>query len=59
MRPTPVQAGARKQQGLGRLRLLPDIAPLRHNLAFRRLLASQFISGMGTMVSDVALPWQL
>lgn len=36
-----------------------DISPLRHNLAFRRLFASQFISGLGTMVSYVAVPWQL
>ncbi|MDM4766193.1 MFS transporter [Pelomonas sp. SE-A7] len=39
--------------------MLLDIAPLRHNLAFRRLFASQFISGLGTMVSYVAVPWQL
>ncbi len=36
-----------------------DIGPLRRNLAFRRLFASQFISGLGTMVSYVAVPWQL
>ena len=36
-----------------------DIGPLRHNTAFRRLFASQFISGLGTMVSYVAVPWQL
>ncbi len=36
-----------------------DLAPLRDNLAFRRLFASQFISGLGTMVSYVAVPWQL
>ena len=36
-----------------------DLGPLRHNLAFRRLFASQFISGLGTMVSYVAVPWQL
>ena len=36
-----------------------DIGPLRHNAAFRRLFASQFISGLGTMVSYVAVPWQL
>ena len=36
-----------------------DIRPLRHNTAFRRLFASQFISGLGTMVSYVAVPWQL
>ena len=39
--------------------MLIDIAPLRHNAAFRRLFASQFISGLGTMVSYVAVPWQL
>ena len=39
--------------------MLLDITPLRHNTAFRRLFASQFISGMGTMVSYVAVPWQL
>ncbi|MBQ0958229.1 hypothetical protein KAK06_04605 [Ideonella sp. 4Y11] len=39
--------------------MLLDISPMRHNLAFRRLFASQFISGLGTMVSDVAVPWQL
>jgi MFS family permease len=39
--------------------MLLDIGPLRHNLAFRRLFASQFISGLGTMVSYVAVPWQL
>lgn len=43
---------------LGRCMLL-DIGPLRRNLAFRRLFASQFISGLGTMVSYVAVPWQL
>lgn len=36
-----------------------DVGPLRHNAAFRRLFASQFISGLGTMVSYVAVPWQL
>ncbi len=36
-----------------------DIGPLRHNPAFRHLFASQFISGLGTMVSYVAVPWQL
>jgi MFS family permease len=36
-----------------------DIGPLRHNTAFRRLFASQFISGLGTMVSYVAVPWQI
>jgi len=39
--------------------MLLDIDPLRHNTAFRRLFASQFISGLGTMVSYVAVPWQL
>lgn len=39
--------------------MLIDIRPLRHNVAFRRLFASQFISGLGTMVSYVAVPWQL
>jgi len=36
-----------------------DIGPLRRNTAYRRLFASQFISGLGTMVSYVAVPWQL
>jgi MFS family permease len=36
-----------------------DLGPLRHNVAFRHLFASQFISGLGTMVSYVAVPWQL
>ncbi|MGC4096862.1 MAG: MFS transporter [Nitrospira sp.] len=39
--------------------MLIDIGPLRHNTAFRHLFASQFISGLGTMVSYVAVPWQL
>jgi len=39
--------------------MLLDISPLRHNTAYRRLFASQFISGLGTMVSYVAVPWQL
>lgn len=39
--------------------MLIDITPLRRNTAFRRLFASQFISGLGTMVSYVAVPWQL
>lgn len=39
--------------------MLLDIGPLKTNLAFRRLFASQFISGLGTMVSYVAVPWQL
>ena len=39
--------------------MLLDIRPLRHNTAFRRLFASQFISGFGTMVSYVAVPWQI
>ncbi len=39
--------------------MLIDIGPLRHNAAFRRLFASQFISGLGTMVSYVAVPWQV
>jgi MFS family permease len=39
--------------------MLIDIGPLRSNVAFRRLFASQFISGLGTMVSYVAVPWQL
>jgi MFS family permease len=41
-----------------RLKLL-DIGPLQRDAAFRRLFASQFISGIGTMVSCVAVPWQL
>ena len=39
--------------------MLIDIGPLRRNTAFRRLFASQFISGLGTMVSYVAVPWQV
>jgi MFS family permease len=39
--------------------MLLDIGPLRSNTAFRRLFASQFISGLGTMVSYVAVPWQI
>jgi MFS family permease len=39
--------------------MLLDIGPLHRNTAFRRLFASQFISGLGTMVSYVAVPWQL
>jgi MFS family permease len=39
--------------------MLLDIGPIRHNTAFRRLFASQFISGLGTMVSYVAVPWQV
>lgn len=39
--------------------MLLDLAPLRDNTAFRRLFFSQFISGLGTMVSYVAVPWQL
>ena len=39
--------------------MLLDIGPLRQNTAFRRLFTSQFISGLGTMVSYVAVPWQL
>jgi MFS family permease len=39
--------------------MLIDLGPLRHNTAFRRLFASQFISGLGTMVSYVAVPWQV
>jgi MFS family permease len=39
--------------------MLLDIGPLRHNTAFRSLFASQFISGLGTMVSYVAVPWQV
>lgn len=39
--------------------MLLDIGPLRRNVAFRRLFASQFISGLGSMVSYVAVPWQL
>ncbi|MFN7978506.1 MAG: MFS transporter [Vicinamibacterales bacterium] len=39
--------------------MILDIGPLRRDAAFRRLFASQFISGIGTMVSYVAVPWQL
>ncbi|MEJ6001069.1 MFS transporter [Paucibacter soli] len=39
--------------------MLLDIGPLRHNAAFRHLFLSQFISGLGTMVSYVAVPWQV
>jgi len=39
--------------------MLIDISPLRHNTAFRRLFASQFISGLGNWVSYVAVPWQV
>ena len=39
--------------------MLLDLGPLRTNLAFRRLFVSQFVSGLGTMVSYVAVPWQL
>lgn len=36
-----------------------DITPLRRNVAFRHLFISQFVSGLGTMVSYVAVPWQI
>lgn len=36
-----------------------DIGPLRRSRDFRLLFASQFISSFGTMVSYVAVPWQL
>lgn len=36
-----------------------DIGPLRRNPAFRLLFASQFVSMLGSMVSYVAVPWQL
>jgi len=39
--------------------LLIDIRPLRRNAAFRLLFASQFVSALGTMVSYVAVPWQV
>ncbi len=39
--------------------MLLDIGLLRSNVAFRSLFASQLISGLGTMVSYVAVPWQL
>jgi MFS family permease len=39
--------------------VLIDIGPLRRNPAFRLLFASQFISTLGTMVSYVAVPWEL
>lgn len=39
--------------------MLVDLSPLRHNPAFRHLFLSQFVSGLGTMVSYVAVPWQL
>ena len=39
--------------------MLLDIRPLRHNRAFRLLFASQFVSALGTMVSYVAVPWQV
>src|SRR5882757_9212024 len=39
--------------------MLIDIRPLRDNAAFRLLFASQFVSTLGTMVSYVAVPWQV
>jgi len=39
--------------------LFIDIGPLRRNPAFRLLFASQFVSALGTMVSYVAVPWQV
>ncbi|MDH0865310.1 MFS transporter [Mitsuaria sp. GD03876] len=39
--------------------MLIDLGPLRRNPAFRLLFLSQFISALGTMVSYVAVPWQL
>lgn len=39
--------------------MLIDLRPLRHNAAFRLLFASQFVSALGTMVSYVAVPWQV
>lgn len=39
--------------------MLIDIGPLRRNPDFRLLFASQFVSALGTMVSYVAVPWQL
>jgi hypothetical protein len=36
--------------------MLLDIGRLRQNLALRRLCASQFISGLGLMVSGVVVP---
>lgn len=39
--------------------MLIDTSPLRRSPAFRLLFASQFVSALGTMVSYVAVPWQL
>ncbi len=39
--------------------MLVDIGPLRRNPAYRLLFFSQLISALGTMVSYVAVPWQL
>ncbi|MBH9576286.1 MFS transporter [Inhella proteolytica] len=39
--------------------MLLDIGPLRRDRAFALLFFSQLVSGLGTMVSYVAVPWQL
>ena len=42
--------------GLGQL---IDVEPLRHHREFRLLFAGQLINNIGTMVTQVALPYQL
>jgi len=59
LRPSDPERPTRLAAKTCRQTLLIDIRPLRHNAAFRLLFASQFVSALGTMVSYVAVPWQV
>jgi MFS family permease len=54
---TPEQAGKLRRGLLSALTL--DITPLRASRDYRLLYAGQFVSGFGSAISYVALPWQM
>lgn len=49
--------GNEKKRGLGRF--VVDLTPLRVSRDYRLLFAGQFVSGFGSALSYVVLPWQM
>jgi Transmembrane secretion effector len=63
-RPPPGQSPSARPAAGGRLRglaarLRPDLTPLRHSAQFRRLYGGQWASFAGSMITYIALPYQI
>lgn len=52
----PERPGSRRQRARG---LLVDLTPLREHRDYRLLWFGQVVSGMGTQVTRIALPFQV